>query len=441
MEKITMTRKQLKRHAVITQVIDGLITREKAAKLLELSVRQIDRIKKSYLQEGIESLIHKNTGRKPAHALDNKLKCEIVRLKENTPYSQANFKHFQELLELHHGIRISYSSLYTLLKKADMLSPLKKKRRKKHPRRQRMPYKGELLQIDATPFEWFGGNEKFALHAAIDDATGIITGAYFTHNECLHGYLEVMRQTCIEHGIPQAVYSDKHTIFRSPNTEKLTLEDEVQGKTVKLTQFGRALDELGIRLIYAHSPQAKGRIERLWATLQSRLPVELAIRNITTIEQANEFLKEYLLAFNNSFSVNHDSESLFVKYDGNYDIDEYLCVKYTRKMDNAGSFSINRKCFKVLDRGFPIIPGKAAVSVLISTRKGIRVSYKGRAYDTIQYIKPDRPPSIPKNHSKIVTTTKPHLVHSSDEWKSIWHYESYNDTLKFLYGLFFRNCS
>ena len=436
-----MTRKQLKRNTVITQVIDGLITREKAAELLDLSVRQIDRIKKSYLQEGVESLIHKNTGRKPSHALDEETKEKVIQTRSIFPYSQANFKHFQELLELHHGIHISYSSLYALLKGANISSPLKQRKRKKHPRRQRKPLKGELLQIDATPFEWFGGDEKFALHAAIDDATGIITGAYFAHNECLLGYLEVMLQTCIDHGIPLAVYSDKHTIFRSPNTDKLTVADEIQGKTVKLTHFGRPRDELGIRLIYAHSPQAKGRIERLWATLQSRLPVELAIRNITTIEEANAFLREYIPVFNSVFGVNHDAPSLFVEYDGSYDLDEYLCVKHSRKMDNAGSFSINRKSFKVVDKGFPIIPRKADVSVLISTRKAIRVSYKGIIYDTVQYIKPDRPPRAPGDHSKVVKSTKPHLIHGSDEWKSIWHYESYNDTLKFLYGLFLKDCS
>jgi transposase len=134
MEKITMTRKQLKRNTVITQVIDGLITREKAAELLELSVRQIDRIKKSYLQEGVESLIHKNTGRKPAHALDEETKEKVIRTRSTFPYSQANFKHFQELLELHHGIHISYSSLYALLKGANISSPLKQRKRKCHRR-------------------------------------------------------------------------------------------------------------------------------------------------------------------------------------------------------------------------------------------------------------------------------------------------------------------
>lgn len=441
MEKITLTTKQLKRHTIITQIIDGLVTREKAANLLNLSVRQIDRIKKNYLQNGPVSLIHKNTGRRPVHAIDDHTRREIIQLKNTVPYERSNFSHFQELLESYHNIKISYSSLYTLLKNEGILSPLKQRKRNKHPRRQRKKFSGELLQIDATPFEWFGGNEKYALHGAIDDTTGDITGAYFTNNECLLGYLEVMRQTCINHGIPQAVYSDKHAIFRSPKTDKLTLEEEIQGKTVKLTQFGRALDELGINLIHAHSPQAKGRIERLWVTLQSRLPVELAIRNITTIEAANEFLKEYIPVFNSAFGVNHDAPSLFVKYDDSYDIDDYLCVKHNRKMDNAGSFSINRKCFKVLDKGFPLIPRKADVTVLISTRKAIRVSYKGITYDTIQYIKPDKPPKILSNQSKIVKSTKPHLVHSSNEWKNIWHYESYNDTLKFLYGLFFKECS
>ncbi len=441
MDKITMTVKQLKRHTVITQVIDGMLCRERAATLLGVTTRQIDRIKKRLAKEGAKSIIHGNSGRKPSHAISEDTKKRVLEIREKEPYKQTNFIHFQELLERNFQIKISYNSLYQILTSNGYKSPQKKRRRNKHPRRQRKQFEGELIQIDATPYEWFGEDKKYALHGAIDDATGEITGLYMTDNECLLGYFEIMRQTCMNNGIPQSVYSDKHTIFRSPKTDKLTLAEEIEGKTVKLTQFGRALDELGINLIHAHSPQAKGRVERLWATLQSRLPVEFALRGITDVEKANIFLKEYLVTFNSAFGVNADCSSLYVTYDNDYDIDNYLCVKHTRKMDNAGSFSINRRCFKVLDEGFPLVPRKASVNVMITTRYGIRVQYKDKIYDTVQYIKPPKPLKAPSNKTKVVKSTKPHLLHSSDPWKNIWHYEDYNDSLKFLFSLFLKDCS
>ena len=111
-----------------------------------------------------------------------------------------------------------------------------------------------------------------------------------TQNECLFGYEEMMRCCCLKFGVPQSVYSDKHTIFRSPKTGKLTVEEEIQGKSVNSTQFGRAMHELGVDIIYANSPEAKGRVERMWQTLQSRLPVEFAKRGIVTVSAANKFL-------------------------------------------------------------------------------------------------------------------------------------------------------
>lgn len=437
--KIELSNKQLKRHTIVTQLIDGFITRQQAAEVLGLSIRQIDRIKKGFKELGPASLVHKNSGRIPSHAIKKEVIEKVVSLKGLPAYRDANFNHFQELLARYEGIHISYGSLYSILKSAGFSSPLKQIRRKKHSRRRRKPNFGQLLQIDATPFEWFGSNPKFALHAAIDDATGIVTGAYFTDHECLHGYFETLRQTCLNYGIAQTVYSDKHSIFRSPKSDKLSLAEELDGKQVNLTQFGRSLDDLGINLIHAHSPQAKGRIERLWATLQSRLPVELALRNITTIEAANGFLPEYLELFNQTFSINHDAPNLFVPYSANYDIDSYLCIKHNRKTDNAGTFSINRACFKVLDEGFPLIPSKSTIQVLISPRRAIRVKYQDRIYDTIRYVKPDsksskKPPKVRSKSKKL----EPYLVHGSDLWKNIWHAEDYDLSLEFIYNLFFK---
>jgi len=116
--------------------------------------------------------------------------------------------------------------------------------------------------MDATPFEWFGDDQKYSLHGAIDDATGKVTGLYMCKNECLQGYLETTRQMILNHGMPTSIYADRHTIFRSPKADKISVEDQLKDKVVNDTQFGRAMSELGVTIIPARSPQAKGRIEQ-----------------------------------------------------------------------------------------------------------------------------------------------------------------------------------
>jgi len=259
-----------------------------------------------------------------------------------------------------------------------------------------------------------------------------------TQNECLFGYLETMRQCCLDFGVPQSIYSDNHTIFRSPKTGKLSVEEMIAGKTVNLTQFGRSMYELGVDLIFAKTPQAKGRIERLWETLQSRLPVELAMRNIKTVSAANAFLEqEYRLLLNEKFSVTAQGDSIFVPLKEGTNIDEILCVKHSRKTDNAGTFSFKNRCFQILDKGFPIISARREIKVLVNPRFGIRVEYKGKAYDTIRYLKPQRKDANKKVPKKAVKSVTPHLKHSTDEWKKIWWAEDYEQSLKFLYELFF----
>jgi hypothetical protein len=260
-----------------------------------------------------------------------------------------------------------------------------------------------------------------------------------TQNECLFGYLETMRQCCLDFGVPQSLYSDNHTIFRSPKTGKLTVEELIAGQTVNLTQFGRSMNELGIDIIFAKSPQAKGRVERMWDTLQGRLPVEFAKRKIRTVEQANQFLElEYRHMFNSKFSVEPEGESIFVPLGNKVDIDEILCIKHNRKTDNAGTFSFKNRCFQILDKGFPIISSRKEIEVLVNPRFGIRVSYKDQTYDVIRYIKPQnkntKEKSVSKNITKQIT---PHMIYGSDRWKKIWWAEDYNLSLKFLYELFF----
>lgn len=386
-----MSQSQLNRHAVIHQVIQGNLSSQEAATALGISRRQVLRLKKGVQQQGAAALIHKNTGRKPAHALDESLVAKIVALKRSAPYQQANFLHFQELLLRQEQISISYSALYAVLLGAGLNSPKKRRRIKAHRRRKRKEQAGLLVQMDATPFEWFGGVEKFALHGVVDDATGAIGGLYLTKNECLHGYFEATRQLLANHGIPVSIYADRHAIFLSRNAGKLSMEDQLGGKVVNDTQFGRAMSELGITLIPARSPQAKGRVERLWETLQSRLPVEFALANITTVDQANAFLVSYIALFNQHFSVEPvKPESAFRPVPQNLDPDTILCVKMTRILDAGRVFSFYNRHFLLVSPPSLEPPAKAKVVVLISPRLGIRAKYKNAIFHVLPYIKPDK---------------------------------------------------
>lgn len=415
-----LSQKQLNRYAILQQLVAGDLTIEQAAASLGLSKRQVIRLKKRFIEEGPDILIHKNTNRKPIHALDGDLSAKIVSLKQSELYRDANFLHFQELLARHENITISYSSLYSLLTKAQVQSPKKRRRFKPHRRRKRKPQEGLLIQMDATPHEWFGTGEKYALHGAIDDATGKIVGLYLTKNECLMGYWEVTRQIIRNHGIPVSLYTDRHAIFLSTPAAKLTIEDQLAGKVINDTQFSRAMKELGITVIPARSPQAKGRVERLWETLQSRLPVEFKLAGIFTIDQANEFLLTYIPLFNQMFSVEPTNAiSAFRPVSKKLNIDMVLCVKLTRSVDAGGVFSFYNRHFKVVTKpDLPLLPPKAKVSVLVSPHVGIAVEWKQKLYQVLPYIKP----------------TKQKTVASIFKQKSTWsppdsHYYKYGHTL------------
>ena len=438
-----MSEKQLNRFSVISKTIGGHMTIAEAAFSLGISQRQIIRLKQGVIAEGAAFLIHKNTGRKPHHALNEKLIAEIITLKQSENYKSANFQHFQELLQTHEKIKVSYSALHSLLTDANIKSPKKRRRFKPHRRRKRKPQEGLLIQMDATPFEWFGSSEKFSLHGAIDDATGNIVGLYMTKNECLHGYWEVMRQCMLTHGIPVSLYTDRHAIFLSTLAGKLSIEDQLAGKVVNDTQFGRAMGELGITLIPARSPQAKGRIERLWGTLQSRLPVEFKIAGISTIDQANDFLTNYLAAFNATFSVEpEDTESAFRPLATTLNLDSILCVKLIRSVDAGGVFSFYNRQFKIITSpDFPPLTNKAKVSVLVGPRIGVAVQFKKTMFNVLPYIKQKRPDTAaPPTTSK--TPYSPPDTHyfkyGHSLVKKLTFEDSHSDILLMLEGIFLK---
>jgi hypothetical protein len=226
-----------------------------------------------------------------------------------------------------------------------------------------------LWQIDATPYEWFGDElGKFALHAAIDDATGIVVGAMFTQNECMEGYSETMRQGIVGYGIPLALYSDKHTIFRSPN-EKLTIDEELSGQDIPLSNFGKAMVELGIEHIKANTPQAKGRVERLWDTLQDRLPVELRLLGIQDIEDANKALPALLEKHNRQYQVSAaESVDAYIPLNGDVNLEYVFAKRETRKVGSGSAISYQNRTY---------VPIEAGYSFEVRTTIEIRETFRG----------------------------------------------------------------
>ena len=279
------------------------------------------------------------------------------------------------------NIDISYSALYNILRNAGIKSPKKHRKSKLHHRRKRKESEGMMLQADGTPFDWFGNGEKYSLHGFIDDATGKITGLYMCKNECLLGYLEVLRQTLEDYGIPISLYPDKYSVFFPPKkvNDHITIEEQLNGREKGITQFGRIVEELGITMFAASSPQAKGRIERLWETLQSRLVTEFRIHKITTIEQANKFLITYIKKYNSQFAIEPQSkQTMFLKLPKRYNLDELLCVRFERTIDNAGVFSINNSKFQVMDKS---LPPKTKVQIYLSEKIGMRVKSNNKVYN------------------------------------------------------------
>ncbi|VJG91878.1 IS1202 transposase [Streptococcus pneumoniae] len=317
---------ETKKYLVIKAIAQGKKTKKRACVELNLSERQINRLLLAYQQKGKEAFRHGNRNRKPKHAIPDEIKERILKKYLSYETYKPNVRHFCELLAEEEGIQLSDTTVRKILYKKNILSPKSHRKTKKrvrkqaklnpkqpldnlilptaedflenpkkvHPSRPRKKFAGELIQMDTSPHAWFGA-ETSNLHLAIDDASGNILGAYFDKQETLNAYYHVLEQILANHGIPLQIKTDKRTVFtyQAPNSKKM--EDDTH------TQFGYACHQLGILLETTSIPQAKGRVERLNQTLQSRLPIELERNNIHTLEEANTFLLSYIQTFNEQF--------------------------------------------------------------------------------------------------------------------------------------------
>ena len=337
-EKVTLNRKEQKRAMVLNKVEAGQLKAREAAEVLGLSLRQVRRLLAAYREKGVAGLAHGNRGRISSRRLPDEVRGRIVELARTT-YADYNDQHLTEKLAEKHGIHVSRSTVRTLRRKAGLASPRRRRPPRHRQRRARYPQEGMLLQVDGSNHDWLEGRgPRLTLLAAIDDATNEVAAALFREQEDAAGYFLLLESLSRSHGLPLALYADRHTIFQSP--KKQTLAQELAGEQPR-SQFGRLLDELEVDLISAHSPQAKGRVERLFGTLQDRLVKALREAGASSLQEANQVLETFLPNFNARFArPPAQPASAYRPWPSDQRREDFFCFKYQRTVANDNTVSL-----------------------------------------------------------------------------------------------------
>jgi transposase len=295
-----MSRKEVPRAGLVKAALAGQLTNQEGAAGAKLTIRQFQRVKARYRTEGLRGLLHRRRGQPSPRALASALRTRVAALLQSV-YRDVNDCHATEKLREVEGLSVSRASVRRIRRALGLPAKHRRRPRQHRGRRTPAPRMGALVLLDGSQFAWLEDRgPTMTLLGAIDDATGTVVALVFRPAEDLHGYVTLLAQLAQRHGLPLALYGDRLTVFVR-NDRHWSLEEELQGAQHP-THFGRILHDLGIGYIPARSPQAKGRIERLWRTLQDRLVVELRLRGVATLEAANAFLPEFLTDFNRRFT-------------------------------------------------------------------------------------------------------------------------------------------
>ena len=370
MENVTLTQREQARLQVLNSLLAEHMTLDQAATLMSVTTRHTRRILAAYRDKGAAAVAHGHRGRRPPNATPEAVATAVVHL-ARTRYAEANHTHLSELLSQRDGIDIGRTTLRRILVNAGLSSPRRRRPPKHRVRRQRMPREGMLIQMDGSHHPWLGDQAPaFTLLIAMDDATGTVVDALFCEQEDAHSYF-LLIQNLVQHlGLPVALYTDRHGVFRhTPGS----------GLPGMPTQFSRAMEDLGIQMIFARSPQAKGRVERAGGTFQDRLVTELRLAGANSIIEANRVLEQFLPRFNQRFRVPpQHPEPAFRPLDPELCLEQVLCFKHRRRVarDNTVRFQLHT---------LQLLPGPerpsyagAAVEVLEGLAGRLTVRHEGR---------------------------------------------------------------
>ena len=338
-DRIVMSQRQLQRWHVMGLVEAGKITLKEAGEKIGVSYRQAKRIRKAVKLRGAKGVLHGNTGRAPINKIADTVRQEVLRLSRER-YWDLNDTHFGEKLREQEEMILSRETIRKI-RRAATLSPKRRRRGKKHrKRRERMAQEGWMVLWDGSPHLWFGPEQPpCCLMAAVDDATGKIIAARFFPFEGTAGYLWLLKEMITHYGIPASIYQDRHGSLHR-NDDYWSLEEQLAGQQ-EPTQVGLALEALGIRPIFALSPQAKGRMERVFGILQDRLIAELRLAGITNVEEANLFLRRFLKDLNRKFSLApRDSEKAWRRLPPGVDLDRIVSIRYRCVVGNDNAIRL-----------------------------------------------------------------------------------------------------
>jgi transposase len=368
---LTMSVKELNRLEVIKRVKEKRLVQKEAAEMLGVSERQIRRLLRRYRQAGVSGLVSQRRGKASNHQLGAEVKQKGLDLLNGKYRGFGPTLACEKLVEVE-GLKISDESVRQMMIEEGLWKPKKAQKVVTHQMRARRACFGELVQIDGSPHDWFEGRAaNCTLLVLIDDATGKLLGLRFAEQESFHSYAQLVKSYFEHYGKPVAFYSDKHSIFRVniPN----------QSKGDNLTQFGRAMKELDIEIICANTPQAKGRVERANQTLQDRLVKEMHLRGISSMEQGNAYLPEFMADFNRRFAVPARSQNDAHRPLNIQDKLEYILIwKEPRILSKNLTLQFNKVVFQIQTKRPTYALRKAHVTVCENSQGTVTILYHGK---------------------------------------------------------------
>lgn len=344
---IAMSTKEIHQVEIFEKLVRKEIKQQKAAEILGLSVRQVKRKLRAYKISGAESLVHKGRGKVGNKKIaQENIDAALTIVKEK--YWDFGPTLAQEKLTENHGLKLSREKLRQEMMAVGLWKPRSRRKAQVHQLRERRACFGELVQLDGSPHHWFEGRGEYCnVNVAIDDATGR-SMLEFSPSETTQDYFRIMERYFLKHGLPLALYVDKHSIFRVNTPTNLDLRKPRSDRFEGLTQFARAMKELNVELIFANSAQAKGRVERINQTLQDRLVKELRLNGISDIHKANQYLPQFTQQFARKFSSQPKSNvDMHRKLDASIDLVKILCIKQQCILSKNLTFQYHSTIFQV----------------------------------------------------------------------------------------------
>ncbi len=394
-----MSQRDLKRLHIIRKAIEKGLKQREAASLLELSERQIRRLVRRIRKESDQGIVHRSRGKPSHHAIAGRLRDKVLRFCR-TRYAGFNPTLASEKLFEKHKIKISRETLRQWFVAAGIAYDQRKTR--PHRRwRERRAHSGQMVQMDGSHHDWFEGRrEPCVLMGYIDDASSRVYARFYEYEGTLPA-MDSFRRYALKYGLPQSVYLDRHATYKGRHA--LTIEEELANR-LPASQFGRALEELGVHLIHAQSAPAKGRIERLFKTFQDRLVKEMRLKGVKTIPQGNVFLESYLPGFNRRFGVEPlDPSDLHRPLPERTDLDKILCVRTIHALRNDFTVVHEKKFYQIQET-----LRTKDVTVEERTNGSLLITHKGRSLRYTEIAR--RPAKIkpPRKIRRIVIPPKDH---------------------------------